>query len=275
MAETAIDVERQATPRLAVIDVLRVVAMVLVTAHHAVTLGGRGGWPEGVNLGHMGVGLFCGIAGWLAFKSQKGAWPWLCGRLVRVYPAYWLAVIAGFGVTMMFAYKTVSWKLFALQMSGLMYFVPRGDLVNQATWFVSLILMCYAWAWVAKAVRHERVVLLLGVAVGLFVLAKTPMRAAGASAAMFGIAGQWALRGAWMPGMVSPRALRVVADHVYEYFLMHGIFMVGAAEWFPEQRSLAAATLGAAGGIAGAVALRWVTIKLVTLTGAARWCDAA
>lgn len=249
--------------RLAVIDILRLLAMVLVTAHHAVTLGGFGAWPEPVNLGHMGVGLFCAIAGYLAFRSRKPTTAWAWDRLLRLYPAFWLATLAGYAATWATGYKPLSLKLFVAQMSGLAYFVTDRGLVNHATWFVSLILACYAWAWLAKISRLPRPMLVIGVAIGLAVMLLTRYRAAGASAALFCLVGQWALLGAPVPQALSPRWLRVIADHVYEYFLVHGIFMVGAAMLFPNHRGLAALTLGVVGGVVGAVVLRQVTLLLL------------
>lgn len=266
MSDTSLpDGDGNAT-RLAVIDALRLLAMALVTAHHAVTLGGFGAWPEPVSLGHMGVGLFCAVAGYLAFRSRKPTMAWAKDRLLRLYPAFWLATLAGYAATWATGYKTISLKLFVAQMTGLAYFITDRGLVNHATWFVSLILACYAWAWLAKVSRLPRPMLVIGVAIGLAVMLLTRYRAAGASAALFCLAGQWALLGAPLPQAPSPRWLRAIADHVYEYFLVHGIFMVGAGTLFPNPpgyRTLAALTLGVAGGVIGAVILRQATMLLL------------
>ena len=53
------------------------------------------------------------------------------------------------GLVTLLKYKPVSFQLFILQLAGLGGFI-HADIVNIAVWFISLILLCYGLAFVAR-----------------------------------------------------------------------------------------------------------------------------
>src|SRR5450759_3280073 len=83
------------TDRYPIIDKLRVLAIVYVTAHHVITATGHERWPPLVSLGDLGIGIFCAISGYLAFRPRAVPLPpvlWLRQRLLRIYPAFWIVM---------------------------------------------------------------------------------------------------------------------------------------------------------------------------------------
>lgn len=94
---------RPATPRLLILDGLRLVAALLVVAHHLV----RGPWgvePGSLfgplaavaSLGWLGVNLFFLISGFVICLSSwgRGLGEFTVSRVVRLFPAYWVGVVA-------------------------------------------------------------------------------------------------------------------------------------------------------------------------------------
>src|SRR5262245_1178136 len=83
------------------LDVLRLGAASLVTAQHALTLTGHDAWTtyRSLNLGQLGVAIFLGISAFLGGTSRRRPAAWLVQRLRRLYPAYWLVMIASFLLT--------------------------------------------------------------------------------------------------------------------------------------------------------------------------------
>ena len=141
----------QPSPAYPGLDLLRLIAMVIVTLQHAIVAASSIDWTRlgGTSLGQYGVNVFCAISGFLAFHDNRTAGVWLRRRLLRLYPAYWLIVLFGFLANALLKYKPVSFQLFILQFAGLGGFI-HADIVNIAVWFISLILLCYGLAFVAR-----------------------------------------------------------------------------------------------------------------------------
>jgi peptidoglycan/LPS O-acetylase OafA/YrhL len=305
-------------PRLAGLDLLRLLAIACVTLHHLLSITHHDHGPSscGVNFGDVGVGLFCAVAGFLAAQPAACALPppaWLCRRVLRLWPAYWIALAVSFALTLGTRYKPVSAPLALAQFAAVApFFYPRDQLVNQSTWFVWLILLCYGLFFLARVVRFPRLVLLacavlvalvwrqdplakhiltfclaacLGLgapsansritrakpylAVGLGLLFATAILisplAPGHPGNPAAEQGLLALTGvclltlgvvlAWAPP--EPRALRIPAAVVYEYFLIHGIFFVAAAHFFPAHAFLAQFSLAIPAAAVAAGALHY------------------
>jgi peptidoglycan/LPS O-acetylase OafA/YrhL len=110
-----------ARPRLEVLDGLRFVAALAVVLLHFTTIDHV--WHRRVETifpgqpfvyGWLGVYLFFLISGFVICMSSWGRGPgaFLVSRAVRLYPAYWLSVVAGAVVLAVWPYvnKTVGWS---------------------------------------------------------------------------------------------------------------------------------------------------------------------
>lgn len=255
--------------RIPGLDVIRLLALVLVTWQHAASVLGyyeQTQW-RGVSPGQSGVAMFCAISGYLAFmKLPKDIGAWFLRRLQALFPSYWLVTIAAFVLTILVSGKETSLYLFISQMLGLGYFTHGWSLVNVVSWFLSLILLCYllsviAWKssspklfWLIISALTILLVLLrievdlsrhiLAFALGaIFVLTNLKLSImaislifvalpiygepqlfyAGAGILVLSLA----LAG-WVPNAT---IFSRVAHYSYEYFLVHGIFIVGVARY--------------------------------------------
>lgn len=287
-------------PRLASFDYLRLFAMVLITLQHGMAVSGyyeQTTWRN-VNLGQMGVGLFCALSGYLAFLG--GAVPaigWLQKRLWQIYPAYWIATVAAFLLTWAAGMKPIDGWLFLSQMAGTGYFTHGWELVNVVSWFISLILLCYVIAFVGKWLGTPRLMLVFVAIVALALLAThseialsrhvltfcmagliaqtcpRPAVMLAIVASLFGAALLWqqSLYAAFSIGLLAlvlawqaseTRLSRVASNYVYEYFLVHGIFLVALARFVPGQKLLSGA-IAITLAIVAAIILKKLTERLV------------
>lgn len=257
-------------PRHSGLDLARVAALVLVLAQHWLTVSGREHLTHvgRLNIGQAGVALFLALSGWLAASDSRPPLRWLWRRLSRLYPAYWIAIAVSFAVAATTGYKSFDVAQFVSQMAGVGYFTHGDRLVNVASWFVSLLLLCYAATFLCRLTRREDVAAAVLIAaltaaaafriepflcchaltyfVALVVRSKASGRtasvllvavSAGASAlaywsatASFGNTsfGLLAL-GASLPVRAVPAGVTVASGYAYEIYLIHGIFFVGAA----------------------------------------------
>lgn len=246
---------------------LRVVAVVMVTIQHAAAILGHKAWMTsgGVNVGQVGVAIFLAISGFLASQNRQPAWPWFVQRLRHIYPALWIVMAISFWLTWLSGYKQFDAYQVISQMLGLGFFTHPDHLVNTATWFISLLLVCYVGVFVARALKAAA---RIGVASSLGLLAcafwvpdssfvvhvftfsvaftatelvpnarvsKTLMVIGGLSVAL-GISRELLFVGAGLSlsavGLALrvstvPRFIRAIADVSYEYYLLHGVFLVG------------------------------------------------
>lgn len=257
-------------PHVIGFDYLRLLAMACVTVQHGLSVIGRYEWTQiaaACTLGQFGVAVFCGLAGRFALDDQRtiGIRPgdWMIARLIRLYPAYWAATLFAFALALMLG-RPVTVGLFVSQMLGLGYFTHGMALVNVVSWFISLILLCYALATLARLTPWPRLCLaafslgaLALVASGVETVLARHVLTFTAAAAVAGsgdgadrpwlapaVAAAVAIAAATLAPalLVSGTALILVwlfqtriwppapfvettAAYVYEYFLLHGLFL--------------------------------------------------
>ncbi len=255
------------------LDYLRVVALIMVTIQHAAAILNDKSWMTSgiVNFGQEGVAIFLAISAFLASQSQQPAWPWFVQRLRRIYPSLWIALAISFGLTWLSGYKDFDTYQIISQMLGLGFFTHPDHLVNTATWFISLLLVCYLGTFAARALKSPVLIGLassLGLLVSAFWLAdpsfvvhlftfsvvfvatelvpsdkisKTLMGTGGLVVAL-GFSQELLFIGAGLSLITVGLALRVsavprfikdIADLSYEYYLLHGIFLVAVLRGCP------------------------------------------
>lgn len=256
-----------------------------------------------IDLGQSGVGIFCAISGYLAFfggtKTSLPANRWLQKRLWQIYPAYWIATIAAFTLAWVAGTKHIDGWLFLSQMLGTGYFTHGWALVNVVSWFISLILLCYVIAFFGKWLGAPRITLAIAAIIALALLVTHSEVAISRHVLTFCIAGLLAqtrprpavmftlivsLFGAaffWFPvfyaafsiGLLTlaiarqipeTRWSRITSVYIYEYFLVHGIFLSALARFMPEPKLLSGA-LAVVLAIIAAVILKKLAEHLVAL----------
>ena len=281
------------------LDTLHVFSLTLITWQHVASVLGLDAqtqWHR-ITPGQTGVAIFCAISGLLAFASQPpDLGLWIKKRLLRIFPAYWIVTIFAFLLVLIWPSKPVTIGLFVSQMLGLGFFTHGWALVNIVSWFVSLILLCYAlsvfgwysrfpkafwWAvsivavWLVVSrteVDLSRHVLAFGlgalVALGgmrylLWILSAGLIAFGVVANPQFfysGFALLLILISAY--GLIKdPRLVQVSSAYGYEYFLIHGICLVGAYRFFPNP--LLAICFGGVAAFLGAVVLQRVTNRLI------------
>lgn len=254
-----------------------------------------------VNLGQTGVGLFCALSGYLAFfggmKTALPAIGWLQKRLWQIYPAYWIATVAAFVLTWVAGTKHIDGWLFLSQMLGTGYFTHGWELINVVSWFISLILLCYVIAFIGKWLRVPRLTLAFAAIIALALFAThsevafsrhvltfciaglvaqarpRPTAMVAIIASLFGAAFFWpqffyaafsigllVLAVAWQAP--ETRLTRIASAYVYEFFLVHGIFLVALARFVPRPKLLSGA-IAVALAIVAAVILKKLSERLV------------
>jgi peptidoglycan/LPS O-acetylase OafA/YrhL len=103
------------TVRLRELDLLRFLAAAAVLAYHFTGFAGRGPWPDpsretfpGISAvtgyGYLGVDLFFMISGFVILMSVWGRGPgeFAVSRIVRLIPAYWVSVLLGGAIFLIF-----------------------------------------------------------------------------------------------------------------------------------------------------------------------------
>lgn len=253
-------------PHVIGFDYLRLLAMACVTVQHGLSVIERYEWTQiapACTLGQFGVAVFCGLAGRFALDDRRtiGIRPgdWMIARLIRLYPAYWAATLFAFVLALTLG-RPVTVNLFVSQMLGLGYFTHGMALVNVVSWFVSLILLCYALAtlarlspWPPLCMAGFALAALALVASGAETVLARHVLTFAAAAALAGAGRLWlapAVAAAMVvvaitvaPALlVSGTALILIrlfemriwppapfvemaAAYVYEYFLLHGLFL--------------------------------------------------
>lgn len=278
--------------RVTGLDSLRIVALILVTWQHAASTIGAYAITQwrGISPGQTGVAIFCAIAGFLAYRSRPDdASLWLKRRLLKVFPAYWLVTIAAFCLAIAFHTKEVTGGLFVSQMLGIGFFTHGWALVNVVSWFLSLILLCYLLSFVGWKTQQPRWfwIGLTGVAAAL-VLTRTEVDlsrhimafAFGTLAAQIKAPSAWLLTGMataifgmtqdpqfFYSGLAlctvalasrgwiwETPAVRWISSFSYEYFLVHGLFLVGTTRLMGA--SFIALAVAIAGSLIAALALQ-------------------
>lgn len=251
-------------------DSARLLAMMIVAAQHGLTVTGHYDWTRisasGLTIGQFGVAIFCALSGWFALDGFRPAGSWLWGRLARLFPAYWLATLFAFALAIIL-HRPMTIGLFLSQMAGTGFFTHGWDLVNVVSWFISLILLCTLLAAIARSTRHPGLVMAAFAATAILLVATGTEIALSRHVLSFALAA--ALRKTGYPILLlptgalfmtllwlqpsflyafaalpvlwaaqsaralSPRLLSRAAGLCYEFFLLHGIFLAGAARVIP------------------------------------------
>jgi peptidoglycan/LPS O-acetylase OafA/YrhL len=253
------------------LDLLRVFAILLVTLQHAASVTNHYGLTliGHLSIGQLGVSIFCALSGLLALRDKSLPGPWLLRRLGKLFPAYWIVTLLGFALTWMTRYKPFDAYQFASQMLGLGYLTHGWALVNIVSWFITLILFCYFLTFLAKLSRYSLLVmcsfgslaivvlasgaevvfsrhviaftfaavmgcLAMGQAVGVGVALAAVLLGFAFESIQFVYAGLALLLLSFclmFPRLTLP-GIRVPSSYIYEYFLVHGICLVGAVKLF-------------------------------------------
>ncbi len=253
-------------PRASGLDLLRLLAMAVIVLQHGLSIVGHYDWTQlttdGITFGQFGVGIFCALSGWFALSRDGDPGRWLAERLARVYPAYWLATLFAFALALAIGRPVTPW-LFLSQMAGTGFMTHGWNLINGPTWFVSLILLCYLLAAAARLSRYPVaamsaiwllatlcVVLEIEIALSRHIIAFAAAAVAGAhrrpalllffaaalvpllavqSSVVFAIA---ALPIFWLfreKIAIPSLGVTLLVGYCYEFFLLHGLFLNGAA----------------------------------------------
>jgi peptidoglycan/LPS O-acetylase OafA/YrhL len=102
---------------------------------------------------YLGVGAFSALSGFLALRATGTPLGWLAKRLSKIYPPYWIVLVAIITANQYFHYKSMSFGLVLSQFLGFAYFTHRGQLIGIHTWFISLLILCYG---IAAIIRWDR-----------------------------------------------------------------------------------------------------------------------
>ncbi len=263
--------------REAGIDLLRILAIALVAWQHIASVCDTPPpkWLLSLDPGQIGVAIFVAIAGYLAISPGETT-RWILSRLLKIYPAFWIATIVVLLANYLAGYKPVSMSLIASQLLGTGVITHGGDLVGVHFWFVTLILICYA---IAIPIRLCAASLLMicpmaiaaypyipgGYQIAPFLIGciiKSAQPALGPALAVTALF-LWWLSGAVLlvqtgvVGLVTlllgtsalPRDLpcgalwKYLSDRTYCFYLIHGPAYLGVASFF-DKSILIVATLG-------------------------------
>jgi peptidoglycan/LPS O-acetylase OafA/YrhL len=135
-------------------DWLRIVAITMVAVHHALTTCNLSSTWQNINLGQVGVGIFCAISGFLALRfANSDDEAWLRRRLIKVFVPYWLSLPPLFLANAWFAYHPAGIDLIIAEFLGIGLFTHRHELVGDHVWFISLIVVCYFLAYLTRRNR--------------------------------------------------------------------------------------------------------------------------
>lgn len=283
------------------LDWVRVGAMILVATQHAMSLLKHDDWTNflGINAGQFGVSLFMVLSGLLSAADHRQPFQWIWRRLRRVFPAYWIAMAVSFLMTWWIGYKSFSAAQVISQMLGVGLFFFGYHLVNIASWFISLLLLCYFLAFVCRLMRRPLTAALIISAV-LAVLAIVNYHAllcahmisffiafaigggrkndALATVALAAAGGVIALTSHLVPALSFTAASLIVvaiflalplrfpcidflSRYTYEFYLIHGLFFVGALTYLAVPIPLRL-VLAIGGAYAGAIMLHLAAERL-------------
>ncbi len=281
------------------LDAVRVLAIGLVTAQHSLTLLHHDSWSRfgSISIGQLGVDIFLFISGFLASQSQRPPVAWLQQRLLRLMPAYWIAIAASFLMAAVVGHKSFDAAQVFSQFAGLGFWTHREEMINSPTWFVSVLLVCYLSTFLTRIARAPQTLSLLAFVVlcTLVIVSEKPWLivhfityTAGSILGtrraqvltMLALTPMF-LTAAFLdhPDFLSPALTLLVvavgllihrvphwigmlANYSYEYYLVHGVFLYGAIRVLHAAPLLALA-VGIATAAVAAVALQWLVKQLV------------
>jgi len=271
------------------IEYLKLLAMMLVTAQHSASVINMYQWTliGDLSWGQFGVSMFMAISGYYSVTGHDPAFPWLVKRLRRLFPAYWLVTILAFILAWATGRPFTVFQVVS-QMAGTGFFTHGWNLINVVSWYISLLLLCYGITaasrlssrpvWVIAGAGVVAMMLLVSHAeaalsrhvitycvcavIGRLGVNRLLPAAAGLAVLMFlsssiiyAVTGMVAL---WVSLQVRTETSWVlpISDHIYEYFLIHGIFLVGATKVISNPATAVATAIPAA--MIGAMLLKMV-----------------
>ena len=146
--------------RLEYIDALRVVGALVVILFHYFSNGISSGLVTSIELtpfaeitkyGYLGVQLFFAVSGYLILMStNRSAWQFAKGRIKRIYPLYWMAIIVITGITFL---PTLSKTQpdFVQFLASITMFPTAFDQgwIDGAHWFMLVEIQLYLFIFVA------------------------------------------------------------------------------------------------------------------------------
>lgn len=272
----------------------------LVTFQHAASLTDHDRWTTvaSVNAGQLGVAIFLGISALLGATSKRPPVNWFAQRLRRLYPAYWAAMILSFAIVWIVGYKEFGPGQFFAQMLGIGLFTHPNNLINVPTWFISMLLLCYAGLFAAKISRRPLLVTIglsaigaywslrhqswpwmhtitffgtsvIALAVPKVKLIQTFLLGGAITLLLLPLSAVFAytaltflLLGAVTPIVVVQPWISRVAAISYEYYLLHGVFLAGTTKTLPRHPAIAI-VLGIGLAAIGAIVLQALVRQLL------------
>jgi peptidoglycan/LPS O-acetylase OafA/YrhL len=291
---------------------LRIIGVILVTVQHVLTLT----WKEedlsewgllGTGMiGQSGVAIFCWISGWLAIQDKRRPMAWLLQRLRVLLPAYWIVLFVSFVLVTIVKQETVSFSQMLSQFLCIGQWTHPTTLVNEPTWFVNFIVLCYLVVAVLKTLPRINLtvylsllgafcIVMIALAMDLsiwpwyhFISFFTGMLLAihfrkppsviliAIAFGFFGLSNFQSvfstIASSMLIASIPLEQLRItgvkwISDHTYAYFLLHGIFLSGMVFWMPST-PMVAIPMAILFACIAAVCLQFVTRRLIDLTRA-------
>jgi peptidoglycan/LPS O-acetylase OafA/YrhL len=159
-------------PRSRELDAVRgIAALMVVLFHYTVryaALWGDPGAPFRATFGYLGVQVFFGVSGFvilMTLERSRSAADFVIARASRLFPAYWLALLATFAVLLAFPLpdRVLSWPQALVNLTMLQAFVNVPH-VDGVYWSLEVELVFYAWmlaVFAAGWMRHARALMAL------------------------------------------------------------------------------------------------------------------
>ncbi|HVL15294.1 MAG TPA: acyltransferase family protein [Gemmata sp.] len=278
---------------MAGLDAARLLALAAVFYSHACSLMERDDLRTvaGYWVGRVGTAVFFLLSGFLAVSAVRTPGAALRKRLVRIYPAFWVALGLSFTAAAFTGYKSFdAWQVVS-QFAGTGLFTHPDSLVGVHTWFVSALLLMYVVVYLDGLAGGRAVPAAAAALLGLHFLSHSVALTAttthgllflaayavgklpgsywlGFAAVAVLSAGLAAIDPLFRHGTVAAAVLSVAslwagrcrparwfAGYAYEWFLLHGVCLHAAAYAFGRE-SWFFVVPAAVGTLASAVLLR-------------------
>ena len=144
--------------RTAYLDVFRGGASMCIILYHLTSrydqmIGHLGNYPFNLPWGWMAWSVFFVLTGFLVMPKSEGLIDFVKGKVVRLYPGYWAAMIVCFIVTRLaLPEMAVSIKDFCIDLTMLGNFLGRASVVG-VDWTLSINLIYYAFIAVIMLIK--------------------------------------------------------------------------------------------------------------------------
>jgi len=168
-------------PRSRELDAVRgIAAMMVVMFHYTVRYGALWGDPSApfhATFGYLGVQVFFGVSGFvilMTLERSRTASDFVIARASRLFPAYWVAVLATFALLLAFPLpdRVLSWRQGLVNLTMLQAFVNVPH-IDGVYWSLEVELVFYAWMlalFAAGWMRHARALMALWLALSIAML---------------------------------------------------------------------------------------------------------